>query len=72
MPTKRKPLPRLPARCPLCKRPVVFRLCRLCARPFVSCGCTMGDHDYGITERRARRTWLAEIAAKREDGKGKR
>ena len=57
-------LPALPARCPLCKKHVTSRLCRLCIRPEVFCRCTCGDHDYGITERRARKTWLAQVAAK--------
>ena len=71
MPTRR-PLPKLPARCPLCKGPVMDRLCHLCIRPEVFCRCTMGEHDYGITERRARKTWLARVAAKQKAAQGER
>ena len=69
MPTKRKPLPRLPARCPLCKRPVLGRLCRVCQRPEVFCKCTIGEHTYSVTERRARKTWLTQVAAKKCHGR---
>ncbi len=71
MPTKRKPLPRLPRTCPLCKKLVRVYLCG-CGRPVVVCKCTIGVHGYGITERRARKSWLARIAAKQKAAKGKR
>jgi hypothetical protein len=38
----------------------------------VVCKCTIGVHGYGITERRARKSWLARIAAKQKAAKGKR
>ena len=65
MPTK-KPLPRLPKWCPLCRGMLTSRACYVCAYPLVSCPCTSSDHDYKTTKRSAATSWLARIAAKRK------
>ena len=71
MPTKTKPLPTLPARCPLCKKLLREFVC-ICGGVIVECYCTRGFHKIGTRDRTARKSWFARIAAKRKAAKGKR
>ena len=59
---KSNPLPKLPARCPLCRHRVHMDLC-ICGSTLVLCDCEIVHRS---RERTARKAWIARVAAKQK------